>query len=71
MTKPTREKWEKEFSRWFDWILEEAELYDYGRYPVKGMGVWRPYGFQIRRRIIELIREILDKRGHEEVLFPI
>lgn len=71
MTKPTREKWEKEFSRWFDWILEEAGLYDYGRYPVKGMGVWRPYGFQIRRRIIELIREILDKRGHEEVLFPI
>lgn len=70
MVKPKRERWAEEFPRWFDWILDEAELYDYGRYPVKGMGVWRPYGFQIRRRMIELIREILDKRGHEEVLFP-
>ncbi|MET1127714.1 MAG: proline--tRNA ligase [Thermoproteota archaeon] len=60
-----------DFSRWFDWVIEEAEIYDYGRYPVKGMGIWRPYGFQIRRRVIELVREILDSTGHEEVLFPL
>ncbi len=66
-----REKWSQEHPRWFDWVLEEAELYDYGRYPVKGMGVWRPYGFQLRRRIIDFIREVLDSRGHEEVLFPL
>jgi len=71
MAPPSREKWSSEYPRWFDWILEEAELYDYGRYPVKGMGVWRPYGFQIRRRVIELIRDILDPKGHEEVLFPL
>ncbi len=70
MAAPSREKWRSEFPRWFDWILEEAEVYDYGRYPVKGMGVWRPYGFQIRRRVVELIRSILDRLGHEEVLFP-
>ena len=70
MAPPARDKWSSEFPRWFDWIIEEAEVYDYGRYPVKGMGVWRPYGFQIRRRIIELIRGILDPKGHEEVLFP-
>ncbi|MFZ8792367.1 MAG: proline--tRNA ligase, partial [Acidilobaceae archaeon] len=46
-------------------------VYDYGRYPVKGMGVWMPYGFQIRRRVLELIRELHDRRGHEEVLFPL
>ena len=68
---PPREKWSREFPRWFDWIIAEAEVYDYGRYPVKGMGVWMPYGFQIRRRIIELIRGILDPLGHEEVLFPL
>ena len=67
----SRERWSSNFPRWFDWILEEAEIYDYGRYPVKGMGIWRPYGFQIRRRIIDIIRKVLDGRGHEEVLFPL
>jgi len=67
----TRDRWRSDFSRWFDWVIEEAEVYDYGRYPVKGMGVWMPYGFQIRRRVLELIRELHDSRGHEEVLFPL
>ncbi|MCX8195893.1 MAG: proline--tRNA ligase [Acidilobaceae archaeon] len=67
----SRSRWSSDFSRWFDWVLEEAEIYDYGRYPVKGMGVWMPYGFQIRRRVIEILRELHDRRGHEEVLFPI
>ena len=68
---PSRDKWESDFPRWFDRVLEEAEIYDYGRYPVKGMGVWMPYGFQIRRRVLDLVRRELDKRGHEEVLFPL
>ncbi len=51
--------------------MEEADIYDYGRYPVKGMGIWLPYGFQIRRRVIELVRSVLDSAGHEEVLFPL
>ncbi len=71
MAQIPRDKWRKEYSRWFDWVIEQAEIYDYGRYPVKGMGVWMPYGFQIRRRVIEIIREILDATGHEEVLFPL
>ena len=66
-----RDRWLGEYPRWFDWVLEHAEIYDYGRYPVKGMGVWRPYGFQIRRRVLELIRDLHDSRGHEEVLFPL
>ncbi|ALU11402.1 prolyl-tRNA synthetase [Ignicoccus islandicus DSM 13165] len=60
------------FSEWFDTVLREAELYDYGRYPVKGMGVWRPYGFKLRRLVLDnVVRKILDETGHEEVLFPI
>ena len=66
-----RERWQSEYPRWFDWVIREAEVYDYGRYPVKGMGVWMPYGFQIRRRVVELIRRLLDETGHEEVLFPL
>ena len=66
-----RKRWSEEFPRWFDWIINEAEVYDYGRYPVKGMGIWRPYGFQLRKHIINLMRDILDSLGHEEVLFPI
>lgn len=69
--KVSRERWSKSFSEWFDEILWKAELYDYGRYPVKGCGVWLPYGFQLRRRIVELLRDLLDSSGHEEVLFPI
>ncbi|BFH74464.1 proline--tRNA ligase [Sulfurisphaera javensis] len=69
--KLSREKWEKNFSEWLDWVLKEAEIYDYGRYPVKGMGVWMPYGFKIRQNMLELIRKLLDSTGHEEVLFPL
>ncbi|QIW24319.1 proline--tRNA ligase [Sulfolobus sp. S-194] len=67
----SREKWEKNFSEWLDWVLREAEIYDYGRYPVKGMGVWMPYGFKIRQNVLQLIRKLLDETGHEEVLFPL
>ncbi len=67
----TREKWSKNFSEWFDWVLREGEFYDYGRYPVKGMGVWMPYGFKLRQNIISIIRNLLDSTGHEEVLFPL
>ncbi|MCH4814787.1 MAG: proline--tRNA ligase [Saccharolobus sp.] len=67
----TREKWSKNFSEWFDWVLREGEFYDYGRYPVKGMGVWMSYGFKLRQNIISIIRNLLDSTGHEEVLFPL
>ncbi|MCS7098828.1 MAG: proline--tRNA ligase [Sulfolobales archaeon] len=61
----------KDFDEWFDWIVKEAEVYDYGRYPVKGMGVWLPYGFKIRKNVVELMRNLLDATGHEEVLLPL
>jgi len=64
-------KYGESFGEWFSWIIREAEIYDYGRYPVKGVGVWLPYGFQIRRRVIEIIRRLLDETGHEEILLPL
>ena len=58
-----------EFSEWFHNILEEAEIID-TRYPVKGMHVWLPQGFKIRKHTLNILKEILDE-DHEEVLFPL
>ena len=58
----------KNFSEWFHNILEEAELMD-ARYPIKGMSVWLPRGFQIRKYALNALQELLDK-DHEEVLIP-
>lgn len=58
-----------EFSEWFHNILEEAEIID-TRYPVKGMHVWLPQGFKIRKHTLKILKDIFD-REHEEVLFPL
>lgn len=57
------------FSEWFNNILEEAEIID-TRYPVKGMHVWLPQGFKLRKHTLEIIGKILD-RDHDEVQFPL
>ena len=59
------------FTKWFDYVMEKAELYDYGRYPVKGCGIWLPYGFKIRRYVLDYMRKLLDETGHEEILMPL
>lgn len=65
-----REIWEKNFSEWFNNILEQAGIIDI-RYPIKGTYVWLPYGFKIRAKIIEILRKLHDETGHEEMLFPL
>ena len=57
------------FDEWFHDILENANITD-SRYPIKGMAVWMPYGFQIRKHSMNIIKRLLDK-DHEEVLFPL
>jgi len=46
-----------------------AEIMDV-RYPVKGLYVWFPFGFDVRKRTYAIIRELLDK-DHKEALFPL
>ncbi len=65
-----RERWLEDFSEWFTEILAKAEVYD-NRYPVKGCGIWRPYGFKIRALITNALRRFLDETGHEEILMPL
>ncbi len=57
------------FSDWYNELLLMAEIMDV-RYPVKGLYVWFPFGFDIRKRTYAIMRELLDK-DHKEALFPL
>jgi len=59
----------QEFSEWYNELLWRAEIMDV-RYPVKGLYVWFPYGFAIRRFVYNRLRLLLD-RDHREALFPL
>jgi len=39
-----------EFSEWYNELLWMAEIMDV-RYPVKGLYVWYPFGFNLRSRV--------------------
>jgi prolyl-tRNA synthetase len=65
-----RQKWSKDFGEWFRDVLINAGIMDY-RYPIKGCGVWMPYGFKIRRNVLQTLRDLLDNTGHDETLFPL
>ncbi|RLI52442.1 MAG: proline--tRNA ligase [Candidatus Thorarchaeota archaeon] len=60
----------EKFDEWYNEIVEEAELCD-KRYPVKGMNIWKPYGWKIMQNIDAIIREEMEKTGHDEVYFPL
>ena len=57
------------FSEWYNELLLTGEIMDV-RYPVKGLYVWFPFGFDVRKRTYAIIRELLDK-DHKEALFPL
>ena len=58
------------FSEWYNEVIEKADLSD-KRYPIKGMNVWRPYGWKAMRMIDDLIRTELEGTDHGEVNFPL
>ena len=62
---PTKEN----FSEWYHELLMTAEIVD-NRYPVKGMCVWFPFGFAIKKNVYGIIRELLDP-DHQETQFPL
>ncbi len=57
------------FSEWYNELLLAGEIMDV-RYPVKGLYVWFPFGFEVRKRTYAIIRELLDK-DHKEAMFPL
>ena len=58
------------FDEWYNEIVELADLCD-KRYPIKGMNIWKPYGWKIMQNIDAIIREEMEKTGHKEVYFPL
>ena len=57
------------FSEWYHELLMTAEIID-NRYPVKGMCVWFPFGFALKKNVYAIIRELLDT-DHQESQFPL
>jgi len=61
---------EKDFSEWYNRIIREADIID-DRYPVKGMPVYKPYGFRLVRNVLEELEKELEKNGVEPCWFPV
>lgn len=62
----------KKSANLIDWYLaavEAANLTD-KRYPVKGMNVWTPYGFQVRRLLDAIMVREIEATGSRPVEFP-
>ena len=66
----TKVKKNDDFNEWYNEIVELSDLCD-KRYPIKGMNVWRPYGWKLMSHVDELIRLEMDKTNHLEVNFPL
>ena len=58
------------FSEWYNDVVEKAGLID-KRYPIKGMDVWRPYGWAVMRAMDAFTRAEMERTGHGEVMFPV
>ncbi|MFC1748874.1 proline--tRNA ligase [Pseudomonadota bacterium] len=66
----TKYKKDDDFNEWYNEIVELADLCD-KRYPIKGMNVWRPYGWELMTGVDDLIRLEMKLTNHNEVNFPL
>ncbi|RLF28371.1 MAG: proline--tRNA ligase [Thermoplasmata archaeon] len=66
----TKVKKEEDFNEWYNEVVELADLCD-KRYPIKGMNVWRPHGWEIMQNIDGIIRGEMRRTNHLEVYFPL
>jgi prolyl-tRNA synthetase len=56
------------FSEWYNELLMTAQVMDV-RYPIKGVYVWFPFGFSIRKKVYNMLRALMDV-DHQECYFP-
>eukprot|EP00698_Gefionella_okellyi_P003087 TRINITY_DN1289_c0_g1_i4.p2 TRINITY_DN1289_c0_g1~~TRINITY_DN1289_c0_g1_i4.p2 ORF type:complete len:550 (+),score=99.71 TRINITY_DN1289_c0_g1_i4:31-1680(+) len=59
----------EDFALWFEQICVIAELID-KTYPVKGMPVFRPYGYYMHSAIMNCVEAEWDAMGTQKVQFP-
>ena len=58
-----------DFAQWYTDVCKKAELIDYTS--VKGMFIYRPYGYAIWENIQHVLDTEFKKTGHENVYLPV
>ena len=59
---------EVDFTQWYTDVCKKAELIDYSS--IKGMFVYRPYGYAIWENIQRAMDDMFKATGHENVMMP-
>ena len=59
---------EVDFTQWYTDVCKKAELIDYSS--IKGMFIYRPYGYAIWENIQRTLDAMFKKTGHENVSMP-
>ena len=59
---------EVDFAQWYTDVCKKAELIDYSS--IKGMFIYRPYGYAIWENIQKILDAEFKKYGHENVYMP-
>ncbi len=59
---------ETDFAQWYTDVCKKAELIDYSS--IKGMFVYRPYGYAIWENIQRIMDGMFKETGHENVYLP-
>ncbi len=59
---------EVDFAQWYTDVCRKAELIDYSS--IKGMFIYRPYGYAIWENIQRILDDEFKKLGHENVYLP-
>ncbi len=57
-----------DFGQWFTDVCKKAELIDYSS--IKGMFIYRPYGYAIWENIQQEMDRQFKATGHENVMMP-
>ena len=57
-----------DFAQWFTDVCTKAELIDYSS--IKGVFIYRPYGYAIWENIQLVLDDEFKKTGHENVYMP-
>jgi len=60
----------KDSSEWYNQLMLLADIVD-DRYAVKGMAVWKPYGYKIMQNIKHIWDNLFQEVGIQEVYFPL
>ncbi|VVC04845.1 Proline--tRNA ligase [Candidatus Burarchaeum australiense] len=58
------------FSEWYNEVIDACDIVDI-RYQVKGMPVYKPWGFKIMRLCFSQLEGMLNSTGHDQTYFPL